>query len=185
VEEVHIPELTDAFVKEQLHVDSAESFRKELRQSMVAQEEHIERQRREQALMDAICTATVVDFPAELVEDEERALLQDMEAQLQRQQRTFDDWMKATGKKPEDLHKELSERAKQRLALRLGIRELLEVKQIAVTDAEMDEAVSGLLSPLSEQERKNVEGAYRKGEQAYEQLKWQKRVEKLFEGMLG
>jgi len=184
VEDVKIPALTDAFAKEHLHVDSAEAFRKELRSSMVAQEERLDHQRREQELMAAIAKATQVNLPKELIEEEERGILSDMEEQLRRQGKSLQEWMEATKKKPEDLKKELEQRAKERLTLRLGIRELLEVKQIAVSDDEMHEAVSGLLSPLSEKERAEVEPAYAKGEQAYDQLKWQKRVERLFESML-
>ncbi len=184
VEEVKIPELTDAFVKEHLHVESAEAFRKELRSSMVAQEERLDHQRREQELMAAIGKATVVNLPKELLEEEERGILSDMEEQLKRQGKSLQDWMEATKKKPEDVQKELEDRARERLTLRLGIRELLEVKQITVSDEEMQQAVSGLLGPLGEKERTEVEPAYAKGEQAYDQLKWQKRVEKLFEQML-
>ncbi|MDO8469298.1 MAG: trigger factor [Candidatus Peribacter sp.] len=184
VEEVKTPELTDAFVKEHLHVESASAFRKELRSSMVMQEEHLDQQRREQELMAAIAKATQVNLPKELVEEEERGILSDMEEQLRRQGKTLQDWMESTKKKPEDLKKELEQRAKERLTLRLGIRELMEVKQIAVSDEEMNQAVSGLLSPLSEKERAEVAPAYAKGEQAFDQLKWQKKVEKLFSEML-
>ncbi|MFH0851728.1 MAG: trigger factor [Candidatus Peregrinibacteria bacterium] len=184
VEEVKAPELTDAFAKEHLHAESAEAFRRELRSSMVMQEERLDHQRREQELMAAIGKATQVNLPKELIEEEKRGILSDMEEQLKRQGKSLQEWMEATKKKPEDLKKELTDRATQRLTLRLGIRELMDAKQISVSDDEMREAVSGLLSTLSEQERKEVEPAYAKGEQAYEQLKWQKRVEKLFESML-
>jgi len=184
VEEVKIPELTDAFVKEHLHVESAGAFRKELQSSMVAQEEHLDHQRREQELMAAIGKATVVNLPKELIEEEERGILSDMEEQLKRQGKSLQDWMEMTKKKPEDVKKELEERARERLTLRLGIRELMEVKQITMSDDEMHQAVSGLLSPLSEKERAEVEPTYAKGEQAYDQLKWQKRVERLFSEML-
>ena len=63
VEEVRLPELTDAFAKEHLHVESAQSFRAELRKSMVMQEERLDHQRREQELMAAIGKATVVNLP--------------------------------------------------------------------------------------------------------------------------
>jgi len=184
VEEVALPELTDAFAKEHLQIDSAAKFRDEIRKSMIMQEERIDRTRREQELMDAIRKATHVDLAPELVEEEERGLLEDLQEELRKQSKTFDDWMKVTGKKVEDVKKELEEKAKQRLALRLGIRELMEIKQITVSDEEMASTVTEMLAPLSEKERKEVEPAYVKGERAYDQLLWQKKVEKLFEGML-
>lgn len=184
VEEVQVPELTDAFAKEHLHVDTAEAFRSELKKSMVLQEERLDRDRREQELMAAIGKATKVDLPPELIEEEERAILSELEGQLKRQGKTVQEWMDATKRKLEDFKKELEQRARERITLRLGIRELMEVKQITVSDEEMHQAIEGLLSPLSEQERKEIEPAYAKGEQAYDQLLWQKRVEKLFGEML-
>lgn len=184
VEEVKLPELTDAFVKEHLHTESASVFREELKRSMVMQEERVDLDRREQALMDAIAKATLVDLAPELLEEEARGLSDDIEEQLKRQGKSLPEWVEATKKKPEDLKKELESRARQRLTLRFGIRELMEAKQITVSDEEMDATVQALLEPLTEKERHEVEPAYQKGEKAYEQLLWQKKVEKLFEQML-
>lgn len=184
VEEVKRPELTDSFARENLGSESAAHFRRQIQISMVEQEERIERTRCERALMDAIRKATHVDLAPELVEEEERSLLQDLQEQLQRQGKTFDDWMKETGKKIEDVKKELEENAKSRITLRLGIRELMDAKKIEISDEEMHAAIAELLSPLSEKERKDAESAYQKGEHAWDQLKWQKKVEKLFSTML-
>jgi len=184
IEEVTLPELTDAFVKEHLGAESAAELRTRVRESMLTQEQRLVRQRREQHLLDAIRKATQVDLAPELVREEEEALLEDLEAELKRQNTTVGDWMKSTGKDPKEMEKELEERAKGRLALRLGIRELIQVKNIAVTEEEMQATVADLLAPLPPKERSEVEPAYRKGERAYDQLEWQKKVEKLFEQML-
>jgi len=184
VEEVTLPELTDAFVKENLGAESAADLRKRVRESMITQEERIERQRREQLLMDEIRKATHVDLAPELVQEETESLLEELEEDLRRRNSTIGDWLKSSGKKPEAVQKEFEERASQRLGLRLGIRELVETKDISISDAEMEKTIAELLAPLSEKERKEYEPAYRKGEKAYDQLLWQKKVEKLFDGML-
>jgi trigger factor len=184
VEEVKLPELTDAFVRENLGADSATDLRRRVRESMVREEERLERQRREQLLMDEIRKATHVDLAPELVQEEAQALLEEMEEDLKKRGHTITEWLKSTGKKPEEVQKEFEERARQRLTLRLGIRELVDSRNIIVPDAEIEAAITELLAPLSEKERQQYEPAYRKGEKAYEQLLWQKKVEKLFEEML-
>ncbi|MEI8230690.1 MAG: trigger factor [Candidatus Peregrinibacteria bacterium] len=184
IEEVKLPDLTDDFAKEHLQVPSVETFKKEVRTAMEGQEERIEKQRRETALLDAIRTATVVDLAPELVQEEMQSLLSDISEDLQRQGKTIEDWLKATKKKPEEVEKELMEQASKRLTLRLGIRELMTVKQIDVSDEEMGKAVAELLLTVPEKELANVAPAYKKGERAWDQLKWQKKVEKLFEMML-
>jgi len=184
VEEVTLPELTDAFVKEHLHGESTEAFQKDIRSSMIAQEEHIERQRREQVLLEEIRKATNVDLPQELIDDEEESLVENLAKELKRQNMTIQEWMEKANKKPDDVHKEMQDSAKKRLTLRLGIRELITSKNITVSDEEMKQTIDGLLSSAPPAERKNIEPSYQKGQQAYEQLEWQKKVEKLFEGML-
>lgn len=184
VEEVRIPELTDAFATEHLGVTTAKEFRDKLKESMIAQEERIDRQRREQQLMDAIRKATRIELPTELIDEEVQSLLEDFAGELKRQNMTIGDWMDRAKKKPEEFEKELKQQAQDRLALRLGIRQLIDDRQIVISDEETDRTVTELLAPLSEKERKEVESSYAKGGRAREQLQWQKKVEKLFSTFL-
>lgn len=184
VEEMTLPELTDAFVQEHLGAASAADLKTKVRESMLAQERRIERQRRENAMLESIRKATTVELVEELVTEETQTLLRNLEEDLRKQNTTLSDWVKSSGKKPEELHRELEERAKQRLILRFGIHALIEQKEITISDTEMEAAVTELLQPLPEQQRKEAAPAYRKGEHAYEQLKWQKKVEKLLNLLL-
>ena len=92
--------------------------------------------------------------------------------------------MKRTGKTKDQVEKDLADQAKKRLTLRLGISALIEKKGIDVTDEEMKKHIDTLLSPLSAEERLKIAPNYAKGEQAYEQLHWQKRVEKLLDEII-
>jgi len=184
VEEVHLPELTDAFVKEHLGAESAEAFRKQVQESMRSQEENVERKRREEALLEKIQEATDVDLAPELIEEESRGMFEELVNQLQRQQISFEDWLKQSGKNPEEIQKEMTERGEKRLRLRLGMQKLIEEKEIDISDDEMTHIVQEFLTPAPEEQRKELEKAYKKGQQAYEQLRWQKKVERAMEAML-
>ena len=92
--------------------------------------------------------------------------------------------MKRTGKTLEQMEEELSRQAEKRLTLRLGISTLIEEKTIDISDEEMKKGMDTLLSPLSVEERLNIAPAYAKGEKAYEQLKWQMKVDKLLEEII-
>lgn len=184
VEEMTRPELTDDFVKQHLHAPSAAEFRTIVRSQMSTQEERVELQRREGALLDAIRAATNVDLATELIDEEVQTILSDLSEDLQRRGQTIEDWLKQSKKKPEEIEKELKKQAEERLKLRLGVRELMTTKDIQVSEEEMEKAVAELLSRLEEKERRDVAPLYTKGAQNYEQLLWQKKVEKLFEMML-
>ncbi len=184
VEEVQKPELTDEFAKENLEAESAEDFRTKVKESMMEQEMQFVNQKNEEVLMEEIRKATKVELAPELVDEETRAILADTEKQLQRRNVTLKQWLEQSGKKPEEMQKDLQEQAVKRLTLRLGVQQLVEDQKIEVPEEEMQNAIQSLLAPLTTDERLQMEQAYQPGRQAYEQLKWQKKVEKVLDGFL-
>lgn len=181
VEEVSLPELTDTFVQEHMQADSVAAFRQEVEDSMRGQESEMERKKAEEEAMEKIREAVQVDLAEELVEDEQRMMFEDIQSQLSRQGLSMEDWLKNTGKTAEQAAKEIKEQSEKRLALRLGLAALVEKRQIEISDEEMEIGITTLLSPLSDDERNKFAAAYAKGQNAYEQLKWQKKVEKLLD----
>lgn len=184
IEEVSKPELTDEFAKKELQSDSVEHFKTQMRESMVQQEMSFENQRRERVLMDELTKCTKVELAEELIAEETRQMVGEFEQQLSTQGMNMEQWMQASGKKPEEVVADMKKQAEQRLTLRLGMQQLVEEKNIDITDEEMDQIVEGFLGQATPHQRSEVESAYQKGAQAYEQLKWQKKVEKALEAML-
>ena len=185
VEELHTPELTDEFAKKELQAESVEDFKRLITESMMAQEQQMEKQAREQKLMDAVAAATTVELAPELLESEQRDLFQDLQKNLEQQGMTVEDWVNSTGKKAEEIHKDMEEQAIKRITLRLGMQQLVTEKGTTITDDEMTHIVQELLGPIQGEERKKIEPMYKPGERAYDQLKWQKTVEKVIDEMLG
>ena len=184
VEEVKRPELTDEFVKAELDANTVAEFKKQVEESMMQQEQGMEDQRRERKLMDEIAKATKVDLAEELIDEETRQLVGEFEQQLKQQGMNMEQWMTATKKKPEEVLVDMKKQAEERLKLRLGMQQIVEELQIDITDEEMDQIVNDFLSRATPDQRKEVAPAYEKGAQAYEQLKWQKKVEKALETLM-
>lgn len=184
VEEVDKPKLTDAFVKKELHMESEKAFRKHVEESMTQQEEDIEKKRREQELFDILRKATIVDLAPELVAEETRAVFDEFQSQLSRQKIELKDWLAQQKRKPEEVQKDFEERASQRLTLRLCIQKLIDEREIDIPEEEMKSALEVLLVSVPSEQRKEVEAAYAPGQNAYEQFKWQKKVEKLIDSFL-
>lgn len=185
VSEVTMPKLTDDFVKEKGMGESAEAFRKEIEKSIRDQEEHMNKQKRESALFDALTKATTVDLAPELVETEARALAEDLGSQLERNKLTLEAWLGQQKKTPEMLKADLEAEAKRRLTLRFGLEKALEMKEIKVTDDEMKDVMEKAKQELSQEERIQHAKEYAEGGEAYDRLKWQRTVEKFLEVMLG
>ena len=184
IEEVDKPKLTDVFAQEHLGAESADAFRKRVRESMEEQEKRVDRQRRESELFEKIKDATKVELAPELLEEEVRDLFENFAKQLKEKNIELNGWLKKTGKRPEDIEAEFDAQAKDRLTLRLGIQYLVNKKEIDPEDKEVEKAIADFLSPLSGDERSRIEPMYRKGMQGWEQTKWQQKVERLIDLML-
>lgn len=184
VEEVATPELTDAFVKEHQLGESVDDLKKRVRESMLKQEEDMERGRREQLLFDEIRKATTVDLAEEMVLHEQRGLFGEIERELGERQLSFDDWMKQTKRTPETLEKELKEEATKRLTLRFGVEAILEQKKVTISDDEMKEITNQMLAQVPDAERSRASAYYAPGSEGHEELRWRKRVDKMVKEML-
>lgn len=185
IEEVTSPELTDEFAKANLHVESVKEFKERIEESMKMQEMQVERKRREQDLLEQIRKATTVNLEPELVEDELGGIMYELEQELKQHNMGFADWLKQTGQEADQVQTQMKERAEHRLTIRLGTQQLVEDEGIEISYEDMKKIVEEYLSPLSGDERKNAEKQYEPGQEGYEHLKWQKRVEKLIEQYLG
>ena len=184
IEEISKPELTDEFAKKELQSESVADFEKQMRESMQGQEMTMETQRRERVLMEELTKCTKVELAPELIDEETRQMVGEFEQQLSQQGMNMEQWMQASGKKPEEVVEEMKKQAEDRLVLRLGMQQLVEEKNIDITDEEMDQIVEGFLGQATPEQRKEVGAAYEKGAQAYEQLKWQKKIENALAGLL-
>lgn len=184
IDEVTTPQLTDAFVKEKQLGESVPDLRGRIEQSMRTQEEQADRSRRESQLLDAIVKAANVDIAPELLEQEERMMLEDLQRNLEAQKQTFDQWLKKRGKKAEEIGKEIREEATRRLTLRLALEVLLEEKKIEATPEELNAARADILASVPAEQRKSAAAYYQEGGEGFDELLWRVRVQKVLGQML-
>lgn len=182
---VVLPELTDAFVKERFGLQTATEMRAEIRTSLTQENEKLERQRREQAVFDALRDAVRVELAPPLIQAEERVLLNDLVEQLTAQKRTLAEWLEESKKDDATFQKELTERASERLKLRFALEKVLEERNLEVTDEELTKEIGSILETVPEEEREGLAEYYAPTGEGWAQLKWQRRVEKLIASYLG
>ena len=151
---------------------------------MVAQEVQSAKRKYEEEALEKIREATQVNLAEELIDDELEALTKDLDQQLKKQNLSFDEWAKQSGKNEEEMHKELRVQAEKRLTLRLGLAKIVEERNIEVSDEEMKKTIESFLQSVPEEQRKEVAKAYEKGKQGYDQVLWQKKVEKVFDQII-
>ncbi len=185
VAEVTTPAMTDAFVQEHKLAESVPHLRQTIADSMRKQEEEMDHQRRENELFDKIRANTTVELAPELIEQEERAITQEMVRQLEERKLTVEKWLEQTKRTPESLQKEIQGEAAKRLTLRFGIEAVMEQKEIRVTDEEVTAMVQAIAASLQGTEQREFQKNAIPGSDQWEELRWRRRVEKLVEAMLG
>jgi len=109
VKEVRLPELDDEFAKT-LEAENLEELRQKVRQSLEATAERDYLEARKQALLNKLAEALEVEIPPSMIQDEERALLQDIEEDLTRQGGTLGDLRIRRGLALEKLAEDLGTR---------------------------------------------------------------------------
>lgn len=184
VDEIQMPELSDAFVKEHHLGESAKDLNERIGKSLKDQEEQTERSRRERELFEAIRAATVIDLAPELISHEERMVFDEIARNLEGEKLSMEEWLKQTNRTVEKLQKELKDEAVKRLTLRFAIQWLLDTKKIEVSLEEIADMKQKVVDAAPDGQKAGAETYYKEGTEGYEELKWRKRVEKLVEGML-
>lgn len=130
VSEVHVPEFTDAFIKEHQLGESLADLTQKIEKTLRDNQEREDRARRERELFEAIRGATMIDLAPELITHEERMIEDEILANLQREKTSMEEWMKRTNRTVEKLKKELQEEATKRLTLRFAIQWLMDERKI-------------------------------------------------------
>jgi trigger factor len=184
VEEVNMPELTDAFAKEKLNAESAKAFTEMVEKSIVGQEEQFERMRRERELMDLIVKNTEAEIADEILEEETRSLIQDWSERLERQGLTIQDWMEREKKKPEEVEADMRKQAGERAKLRFGVAKLIEERGIALTEDETLQAASDFVASVPEENKAQAQSQMVPGTQAFQEVQWRATVDKLMRQLL-
>lgn len=97
-------------------------------------------------LIDKLTDAATLELPLSLVRRRQQALLEDLVADLKRQNQTFESYLKRlddSGKR-EEFEAELKEAAERGVRRDLTLEKLLETRGSEVTDAEFDDAVKSV-----------------------------------------
>jgi trigger factor len=184
IEEVKMPELTDALAKEKLNAESADAFKKMVEQSITSQEEQFDRMRREREVMDLIVKNTEADIAPEILDEETRSLIQDWSERLERQGMTIQDWMERENKKPEDVEADMRKQGEERAKLRFGVAKLVEERGITLSEEEIFAAVRDFMESVPEEHKKAASAEAMPGTQTYQEIIWRTTVEKLMKQML-
>lgn len=141
LEQRNLPALDADLIKKVTDKEMSEAdFRTELKTKLLQSKEQDEKNRLESSVLEAIQSKSEVDLSDILVEEEIHYMIEEQKHELENRGIKWDQYMEATGKTHEDLHKEKHQEAENRLKLRFGVQELFKAEKIEVSDAEVSAA---------------------------------------------
>ncbi|XOB97564.1 trigger factor [Deinococcota bacterium DY0809b] len=139
VKEVRLPELDEEFAKT-LEAENLDDLRAKVQRSLEAAAERDHLEAKKQALLEKLAEALEVEVPPTMIRDEERAVLRDVEEDLQRQGIPLADYLKGLERegKLEEFQADLRKQAEMRVRRGLALEKLSEDLGTQVTDEEWD-----------------------------------------------
>ena len=144
VKELVLPEVTDAWASEASEFDTADALTADiaerLRQRHVVQAQMALQQKTAEALVELVTE----EIPEQLVLEELRERIHDLNHRLDSQGMSLAQFLGATGRDEQEFLDELRVGALQSVKVDLALRALVEAEEIEVTDEELDEELAAM-----------------------------------------
>ncbi len=166
IEVLTLPELTDAFA-ERVTKDEEKpltllELRIRMRENLTTMSEDNYRNDYVRKALDQMTEQAEIKFPEAMVADQVDRFLQDLDQRLRQQGITLQDYMKIYQKTPDDMYNDYRENAEQTVRRSLVMREIADVENLEVTEAQVDAQIDKIVGQFDEERqpaiRKMFEG---------------------------
>ncbi len=135
--EPELPPLDDAFVKLLGDFENVDAFKAKLKENLFKEKERALRDKKRVAIMEGIISATSVDLPEIIVEQELHRMEEEFTQEISRMGMTLDAYMKAVGKTTQDMHKEWRPDAEKRAKVQLITSQIADNEKITPDEEEL------------------------------------------------
>jgi len=164
VKELSLPEADDAWAEESSEFATMEELRADIAERL-HQRRIVEAQMAlQQKTVEALCELVTEEIPEQLVLQELRERIHDLNHRLEGQGMNLGQFLGVTGRSEEEFLEELRAQSIQSVKADLALRALVEAEAIEVTDEELDEELAAMGSRLdmdADQVRSQLEQAGR------------------------
>lgn len=159
IQKKELPEIDDEFVKDISEFENLEDYKKDLKKKMSDEnKQKVEREVLDE-IMDKFISLVKAEIPEALIKNRAKELLRDFEYKLSMQGLKFEDYLKYTGSKLEDMIESYKPQAEKNVKLDLGIKKVAELEKIEVSDEDLEkefEEIAKSYSMKPEQVKKFV-----------------------------
>lgn len=150
-----LPELDDEFAKTLGNFDTLDDVRKAIREQMEANNNAEYERDYFNRVIDEIINQATIAFPPQMVEEEEKHVIDHLKQDLGRQGMDFDAYLKLLGKERDEYVEEVIRPAAiKRVQRSLVLDELAKAEKIELSQEDVDQAISGTMAQLDQIPRK-------------------------------
>ena len=157
---------------------SVVELRKEIEDSLQQKKETDQRQEHEEALLQAVESATTAEIPDVLINEEVEYLIDNMKMQGLQRGITWENHLLHLKKSEDELKKEMHPQAERQVRMRLGIQKFLEIDKVTADEKQIEQNIQATLARMNEQDRQKKEKLFEKGERGWREAENRVRVGK-------
>lgn len=185
VEESSLPEMDEAFIEKVTGKKLPLSeWKVELKAQLQLEHDRNHARAVEESYFDQLVKMTKGELPQTMIDEEKKAVLQEIKERILYQGLSYEKYLEAAGKNEEQLLESFDEQAKDRLKLRLSLQEISEKEAIVVSDLDVEEKLNQLLSRSPDAEKSKAKKRYQPGTAEYRALEYQIKMQKTLEKIL-
>lgn len=181
VEEVQLPELTPAFIKQVAGEEKPlDEVKKDIHSNLEREREHATKTRKEDEYLNQLADLTKVDIPSALLEEELDGMMEEFQSSLEQKGLTLAQYLEQSKKTLEEVRDMRKKEAEKRLKLRFGLQQVFKQEDIKATEEDLNKEVQQIMELYPEGERDKVQTEYNEGSYLRRRLENKVMMEKLF-----
>ena len=138
IKEKELPELDDEFASEVSEFDTMAEYREDVKKNLAEKKEKEAKDKKEDAVIEAIIKDSKMDIPEAMVETQARTMVNDYARRLQSQGLSLEQYFMFTGLDMDKFTDQMKEGARKRIESRLILEAVVKAENIEVTDEEYE-----------------------------------------------
>lgn len=138
IKEKELPELDDEFASEVSEFDTMAEYREDVKKNLTEKKEKEAKDKKEDAVIEAIIKDSKMDIPEAMVETQARTMVNDYARRLQSQGLSLEQYFMFTGLDMDKFTDQMKEGAKKRIESRLILEAVVKAENFEVTDEEYE-----------------------------------------------
>lgn len=161
IEEVMIPEISEAFIEQVTGTKmTTDELKERFKKNIHAEKENAARMKREDKFLEQALKQVEVELPDMLIGEEVEYMTSELKSDLEKKGMDLKKYLEKLKKDEKDLQKEMHTEAEKRLKLRFALQFLFKEEKIEVSDPNLEKEIEKLIRNFPENEQEKVRTEY-------------------------